>query len=302
MKTSIRLHSVRYAQHWEHRLFPVSQRDTTAREHNLSGDIFPIPKRKSKGISDSPGWKVAGRARRTVEGQYPATDPTLVHDHHRVDRVSGRPDPAQNGAGRAAGWQRALHPQHNIMLRRGPPICCGRDCATPHERTGTNNYRRGRKNPQRHHNVLPVENMLWLASLIFIPSLGSTESSEWSVPLRRDRTAGRHSEGFWPQCDTIPHCGTDLENVPIIVHPLLRRWTSKLGTERESAPNRGKRPHGTQCDHPHRHSPPSRHHLWFLTNWNRWSRKTLIGARIDETGHRGSQSAPRNSKSGLNPI
>ena len=152
----------------------------------MSGDIFPIPKRKSKGISSSPGWEHRGGTERSVEHQYPATDPTLVHDHHRVDRVSGQPDPAQNGAGRAARRLRALHPQHNIILWRGPPICCGRDCATPHERTGTNNYRWGRKNPQRRHNVLLAENMLWLASQIFLsPFWEDLNERTASVPAKR---------------------------------------------------------------------------------------------------------------------
>lgn len=168
MKTSIRRRVVCCTLHWEHRLFPVSQRDTTARGHNLSGDIFPIPKRYTKGISSSPGWKVAGRARRTAGRPPPATDPALVHDHHRVDRVEARPDPAQNGAKGAARRRWALHPRHDNMLQRWGSRSDGRRCATPHVVTGHNNYRWGRKNPQRHHNVLPVENMLWLASQIFL--------------------------------------------------------------------------------------------------------------------------------------
>ena len=158
--------------------------------HNLSGDIFPIPKRYTKGFSDSPGWEHRGGTERSVEGPPHATDPTLVHDHHRVDRVSGRPDPAQNGAKGAARRLRALHPRHNIMLRRGPPICCGRDCATPHVVTGHNNYRWGRKNPQRHHNVLPVESVSQLVSQIFIaPPQGHRVERVVPVPAKRPDTA-----------------------------------------------------------------------------------------------------------------
>ena len=173
----------------------------------MSGDIFPIPKRKSKGISSSPGWSIVGGTERSVEHQHPATGPTLVHDHHRVDRVSGRPDPAQNGAKGAARRLRALHPQHNIMLRRGPPICCGRDGATPHVVTGHNNYRWGRKNPQRHHNVLHVENASPPASPIFLSTRGKVRARGQHPSLRRDRTLPSHRRGFWPPHSTILHYG-----------------------------------------------------------------------------------------------
>lgn len=60
MKTSIRRHSVRYAQHWEHRLFPVSQRDTTAWDITCREIYFPSRRGSRKGFPLLRGGSIAG--------------------------------------------------------------------------------------------------------------------------------------------------------------------------------------------------------------------------------------------------
>ena len=133
------------------------------------------------------------------------------------------------------------------------------------------------------------------------PSLGSTESSEWSVPLRRDRTAGRHSEGFWPQCDTVLRSGVRLGKVPI-VHPTCRVVESMSEVRDETAPNCTERPELAPNDRSGRLSLHRSHLPWFLTNWSRWSRKTLIGAQFDETETSMDSIYVQRVESGLNPI
>lgn len=128
------------------------------------------------------------------------------------------------------------------------------------------------------------------------------ESSEWFPSPRRDRTLPSHRRGFWPQCDTIPHCGTDLENVPIIVHPLLSWWSRSLGPSAKLPQTEGNVPTAHNVTIP----------IVILLHLVIFHGSLPIG--VDDDGkrelasnstkwrRRWTQSTPRNSKSGLNPI
>ena len=126
---------------------------------------------------------------------------------------------------------------------------------TPHERTGPNIFYRARKNPQRHHNVPPVENASPPASPIFLSTRGKVRARGQHPSLRRDRTLPSHRRGFWPPHSTMLHYGQSPQNSPTIVPPLLRVAESMSEVRDETAPNCTERPELAPNDRSGRLSP-----------------------------------------------
>ena len=137
----------------------------------------------------------------------------------------------------------------------GLPGRANDSATTPHVVTGHNNFLWGRKNPQRRHNVLHVENASPPASPIFLSTRGKVRARGQHPSLRRDRTLPSHRRGFWPPHSTILHYGQSPQNSPTIVPPLLRVAESMSEVRDETAPNCTERPELAPNDRSSRLSP-----------------------------------------------
>lgn len=157
---------------------PVSQRDTTAWDITRPEIYFPSRRGTRKQFPLQGGGASLG-GRRATQGVYsqrvvPFSSPIVFWWTRWVfDPTRLRTGLGGSRAGREPSVERIIAYRDDV-----PPSQMEDILATPHVVTGPSNYRRGRKNPQRHGNVLLAENTSLPTSPIFI-------STQWEMPSRQ---------------------------------------------------------------------------------------------------------------------